>query len=81
MSFDAVAPWLQTYPLTTILFGIGTALFLLARFRRQSLNLPRFEVTSEVLQTIEEAHAQVPHPGPHCPPRLQTTTDYRIVSR
>ncbi|KAL6235269.1 hypothetical protein BDW75DRAFT_230452 [Aspergillus navahoensis] len=59
-SMDLNAQWIRNYPLVTILFGIGTALFLVARFRKQSLILPRFEVTSDVLKTIEEAHAQYP---------------------
>lgn len=59
-SVDLNALWLEHYPLMAILCAFGIALFLLARSQKQSLNLPRFEVTSDVLKTIEEAHAQVP---------------------
>ncbi|KAL4886429.1 cytochrome P450 [Aspergillus karnatakaensis] len=60
LSVDWHSLWTQNQSLAPVLLGLGTALFLLARFRRQSLNLPRFEVTSSVLETIEEAHAQYP---------------------
>ena len=58
-SVDLNALWLEHSPLIAILFAVGIAFFLIARSQKQSLNLPRFEVTSDVLKTIEEAHAQV----------------------
>lgn len=58
-SLDLNALWLEHSAVIATLFAFGTALFLVFRSQKQSLNLPRFEVTTDVLKTIEEAHAQV----------------------
>ncbi|KAJ5249274.1 hypothetical protein N7468_000725 [Penicillium chermesinum] len=60
LSVDLRTLWMENQPFAALFLGLGTALFLLACSRRQSLNLPRFEVTSDVLKTIEEGHAQCP---------------------
>ncbi|KAG2417906.1 hypothetical protein HFD88_001005 [Aspergillus terreus] len=59
-SLDLNALWLEHSAMIATLFAFGTALFLVSRSQKQSLNLPRFEVTTDVLKTIEEAHAQYP---------------------
>jgi hypothetical protein len=51
--------WAQNYivPISVIVFV--TLVLIYSLFRTRSLDLPTFQVTSNVLQTIEDAHAKV----------------------
>jgi hypothetical protein len=51
--------WTGDHALAAVLLGLATLTFVILRTRKSALDLPRFEVTSDVVKTIEEAHAQV----------------------
>ncbi|KAL4913034.1 cytochrome P450 [Aspergillus aurantiobrunneus] len=57
---DLRALWSANQPFAALLLGLAAALLLLYRRHKRSLDLPRFEVTGGVLETIEEAHDQYP---------------------
>jgi NADH:ubiquinone oxidoreductase subunit B-like Fe-S oxidoreductase len=51
--------WTESHSLAAVLLGLATLTIVLIRARKPALDLPRFEVTSDVVKTIEEAHEQV----------------------
>jgi hypothetical protein len=51
--------WAQNYILPISVIFFVTLALIYSLFRTRSLDLPTFQVTSDVLQTIEDGHAKV----------------------